>query len=59
MDEKSLLDIILDNGLLVFNGDILLIRFVVHRNTDIARNVKMFCHTLHPLFIFCFFIIYR
>ena len=56
---KPLLYIIFDNSLLVFNGDILLIQFVVHRNTDIARNVKMFCHTLHPLFIFCFFIIYR
>ena len=41
---KPLLYIIFDNSLLVFNGDILLIQFVVHRNTGVACNVKGFNH---------------
>ena len=41
--------IVLDDGLLVFNGDVLLILLIIHRNTGIARNVKCFNHGHSPL----------
>ena len=36
------LHIVLDDGLLVFNGDVLLILLIIHGNAGIARNIKAF-----------------
>ena len=41
--------IVLDDGLLVLNRDVLLILLIIHRNTGIARNVKCFNHGHSPL----------
>ena len=42
--------IILDDGLLVLNRDVLLILLIIHRNTGIARDVKAFDHVGSPPF---------
>ena len=44
------LHIVLDDGLLVFNGDVLLLLLIIHGNTGIARNVKCFGHVGSPPF---------
>ena len=41
--------IVLDDGLLVLNRDVLLILLIINRNTGIARNVKCFNHGHSPL----------
>ena len=41
--------IVLDDGLLVLNRDVLLILLIIHRNTGIARDVKCFNHGHSPL----------
>ena len=41
--------IVLDDGLLVFNGDVLLLLLIIHGNTGIARDVKCFNHGHSPL----------
>ena len=42
--------IVLDDGLLVLDGDVLLLLLIIHRNTGIARDVKAFNHVGSPPF---------
>ena len=37
-------DVILDDGFLVLDGNIFLILLIIHGNTDVTRYVKGFCH---------------
>ena len=41
---EALLHKILDDGFLVFDGDVIPVQFIVHRDTAVARNVKAFGH---------------
>lgn len=41
--------IVLDDGLLIFDRNVLLILFIIHGNTGIARDVKCFNHGHSPL----------
>ena len=41
---EALLHKILDNGFLVFDGDVIPVQFIIHRDAAIARNVKAFGH---------------
>ncbi len=47
---KFLLYKILDDGLLVFNGDVFLIQLIVHRDTGVSGNIKGLDHGLPPPF---------
>ena len=42
--------IVLDDGLLVLDGDILLLLLIIHGNTGIARDIKAFDHVGSPPF---------
>ena len=42
--------IVLDDGLLVLDGDVLLILLIIHGNAGIARNIKAFDHVGSPPF---------
>ena len=46
---KSLVYIIFDDSLLVLNGYIVPIQFVVHRNAAVTRNIKMLNHGAPPI----------
>ena len=41
---EALLHKVLDNGFLVFDGDVIPVQFIIHRDAAIARNVKAFGH---------------
>jgi len=47
---KFLLHKVLDDGLLVFDGDVFLIQLIVHRDAGVPGNIKGFNHGLPPPF---------
>ena len=47
---KFLLHKVLDDGLLVFNGDVFLIQLIVHRDAGVSRDIKGLNHGLPPPF---------
>ena len=46
---ESLINIILNNGFLVFNGHIVPIQFIIHGDSAVAGYVKMFNHGAPPV----------